>query len=301
MNRSLRLLACVLFLAPAMAQGDGVPVHDNGLVATWYAPAKKAPVIIALGGSECGDEGGRFLAQSVAKLGYGALALAYCIAPGLPPAVQNIPLEYFGKAIDWVEKQPLANRDHIGLYGISIGAETALVVAARDPRIKAVVVGSPSSAVWQGFDTHNYSSVAPTYLLDGKAVPYVPYDTSNPFVSIFDLYQRSLAGLPAHQDAIIPVENINGPVLLLSGKTDTLWPSTTMADQVITRLDAKKFPYAHEHIAYQNAGHGAPLPPGDYTGRLDTLGGTPEGNAAAHADAWKRTVAFFRQSLGSPD
>jgi uncharacterized protein len=302
MKRSLRLLACAFFIAPALAQPGGVPVRDNGLVATWYAPAKRAPVIIALGGSECGEKGGQLLGQAVSKLGYGALALAYCGTENLPPAVQNIPLEYFGKALDWVEKQPLADHKHIGIYGVSIGAETALMVAAREPRIKAVVAGSPSSVVWQGFDPRDYRSVAPTYLLNGAPVPYVPYDMSKPFLSILDLYQRSLDTLPAHQEAIIPVENINGPVLLVSGKADALWPSATMADQVIARLDGKNFRYAHEHVAYPDAGHVAPIPPTDFPlEQLERLGGTPDGNAAARADAWKRTVAFFHKYLGAPD
>lgn len=299
MKRSV--LFCALLLSTA-AFADGVAVRDNGLVATWYAPAKKAPVILVLGGSECGEKGGQYLAQNVANLGYGALALAYCGSEGLSPAIQNIPLEYFTKAIDWIAKQPLTDQGRIGLYGVSIGGETALVVAARDPRITAVVAGVPSSVVWQGFDPKNYGSVAPTYLIDGKPVPYLPYDMSKMFISILDLYQRSLDTLPAHQDAIIPVENIHGPVLLISGKADALWPSTAMSDQVIARLEAKHFKFPHEHVAYDNAGHVAAIPPSDNPAlkSLEGLGGTPDGNAAARADAWKRTVAFFKKYLGEP-
>ncbi len=303
MTRIPRALVCALFVVPAAAQSDtGVPVHDNGLVATWYAPAKKAPVIIALGGSECGENGGRLLASSLAKEGFGALALAYCGAEGLPPAVQNIPLEYFTKAIDWVGQQQLTDHNRIGIYGISIGAEAVLLAASRDRRIKAVVAGSPSSVVWQGFDPHNYASVAPTYTFEGKPVPYVPYDMSKPFTSIFDLYQRSLATLPEHPDAVIPADNINGPVLLISGKADTLWPSTAMADQVMARLDAKNFRFAHEHVAYDNAGHVAPVPPEEHPAlaSLEALGGTKDGNTAARAAAWDRTVAFFKKYLGDP-
>lgn len=303
MTRMTRALFCALFLVPAAAQtGSGVAVHENGLVATWYAPAKKAPVIIALGGSECGEKGGQLLASSIAKEGFGALALAYCGADGLPPAVESIPLDYFTKAIDWVEQQPLADKKRIGIYGISIGAETSLLVASRDKRIKAVVVGSPSSVVWQGFDTRHYGDTEPTYTFDNKPVPYVPYDMSKPFTSIFDLYQRSLVTAPDHQDAIIPAENINGPVLLISGKADTLWPSTMMADQVIARLDAKKFRFPHEHVAYDNAGHVAPVPPQDHLtlAMLNSLGGSEEGNMTARAEAWKRTVAFFKKYLGEP-
>lgn len=300
MKRSV--LVCALLLTTA-ASADGVAVRDDGLVATWYAPAKKAPVILVLGGSECGEKGGRYLAENIASQGFGALALAYCGTENLPPAIQNIPLEYFGKAIDWLAKQPLADKDHIGIYGSSIGGETALVVAARDPRLKAVVAGAPSSVVWQGFDPRDYSSIAPTYLLDGKAVPYLPYDMSKAFTSVLDLYQRSLDTLPTHPDAIIPVENINGPVLLISGKADALWPSTAMSGQVMARLEAKHFRFPHDHVAYDNAGHVAPIPPSDNPALkpLEGLGGTPDGNALARADAWKRTLAFFRKYLGAPD
>lgn len=301
MRFSWCFFACALFIAPVTAE-PGVPVHEGGLVATWYAPAAKAPVVLVLGGSECGEKGGQFLAERIASLGYGALALAYCGTEGLPPAVTNIPLEYFSKAIDWIEKQPLTDKHHIGLYGISIGGETALVVAARDKRIKAVVAGVPSSVVWQGFDPKNYAAVFPTYLVDGKPVPYLPYDMSRPFVSILDLYQRSLDTLPAHPEAIIPVEAINGPVLLISGKADALWPSAAMGDQVMARLDAKGFKFPHQHIAYDNAGHVAAVPPSDNPAMkaVEGLGGTAEGNAAARTDAWTRITAFFKASLGAP-
>jgi dienelactone hydrolase len=300
MKASWCLLACALSFASAMA--DGVAVRENGLVATWYAPVHKAPVVLVLGGSECGEKGGQFLAEHIASLGFGALSLAYCGLDGLTPAVKNIPLEYFGKAIDWIEKQPLADKKHIGIYGISVGGETALVVASRDKRITAVVAGVPSSVVWQGFDPANYGAVSPTYLLDGKPVPYLPYDMSQAFISILDLYQRSLNTLPQHPEAIIPVENINGPVLLLSGKADALWPSSAMSEQVIARLDTKHFRFAHEHIAYDNAGHVAPLPPSNNSAlkTLSTLGGTEEGNTAARTDAWARTGSFFKKYLGNP-
>ena len=300
------LAAALLSFPPAAAQSPaaGVPVRQNGLVATWYPPAsgKPAPAVLVLGGSECGEKGGQYLAQAVAGLGYGALALAYCGIEGLPPDVHDLPLEYFSKAVDWLAAQPLADNNRIGLYGVSIGGETALVVASRDPRITAVIAGVPSSVVWQGFDRRNYASVTPTYTLGGKPVPYLPYDMSKPFISVFDLYQRSLANLAAHQDAIIAVERINGPVLLISGKADTLWPSSAMADQVMQRLDADGFRFPHAHIAYADAGHGCATPPGGgpWLAQLDMLGGTANGNAAARVDMWKRTTAFLAKYLGDP-
>lgn len=283
----------------------GIPVRDDGLVATWYPPAsgKRGPTLLVLGGSEGGEEGGRQIAQAFAREGYGVLALAYFKADGLPQQLQEIPLEYFDKGLAWLVKQPLADPQHLAIYGISKGGETALLVASRHPEIKAVVAVVPSSVVWQGINMADYSSVKSTFSLGGKPVPYLPYDMSAPFTSIFDLYARSLKLADAHPDAIIPVERIGGPVLLLSGRADALWPSSAMADQVIARLDAKGFRYPHRHISYPDAGHAGAIPPregGPPASAYNALGGTTEGNAAARANSWKQVLAFLATAIGAP-
>ncbi|MBK6705871.1 MAG: hypothetical protein IPG56_20360 [Caulobacteraceae bacterium] len=53
-------------------------------------------------------------------------------------------------------------------------------------------------------------------------------------------------------------------------------------------------------LAYADAGHlvfGPPVPRDNaFYQRLDMLGGTIEGNAAARADSWPRIVAFLREA-----
>lgn len=319
--RFLHLAAAALLgassLSPSVAQpapvaGADAPapvaIREDGLVATWYPPAngRRGPAVIALGGSEGGERGGQMLARALSREGYGVLALAYFGADGLPPELQEVPLEYFDRAIAWVRRQPLVDPARVGIYGISIGGETALVVAARHPELRAVVAAVPSSVVWQGFSRRDYRSVRSTYSVGGQPAPYVPYDTSAPFTGVFDLYQRSMASFPAHQDAVIPVERIGGAVLLLSARSDALWPSTAMSEQVMARLDAHHFARPHRHIAYPDAGHGAMSPPdgrpaGDPArSALDNLGGTAAGNAAARTGMWQEVKAFLAAQLGRP-
>ena len=290
--------------APQVAAASGIAVRDNGLVATWYPPAsgKRGPVILVLGGSEGGEGGGKRLAEALAKQGYGVLALAYFKAEGLPEQLQEIPLEYFGKGVAWLQAQPLVDAGHIGLYGISKGGEAALLVASREPAIKAVVAVVPSSVVWQGINFANYADIKSSFSLGGQPTPYLAYDTGAPFTSILDLYERSLKFADQHPEAAIPVEKINGPVLLLSGKGDSMWPSSAMGDRVIARLDARGFKFRHEHIAYPDAGHGAMSPPngsGNNSPQAN-MGGTEAGNGFARADSWARITAFFKASIGAP-
>ena len=43
---------------------------------------------------------------------------------------------------------------------------------------------------------------------------------------------------------------MSASLLLLSGKFDTVWPSTEMADRIIKRLDQSGYSYPYKHIAY---------------------------------------------------
>jgi len=51
------------------------------------------------------------------------------------------------------------------------------------------------------------------------------------------------------EEASIPVENIKGSILLISGTRDSLWPATYMSDQIEKRLTTKGFEHHCERMA----------------------------------------------------
>jgi dienelactone hydrolase len=120
-----------------------------------------------------------------------------------------------------------------------------------------------------------------------------------------------LAFLPGLQDKIslaaatIPVERIQGAVLLISAGDDRSWPSEALSELAKERLAAFHHPYPYRHLIYPHAGH--PIAPPPYGPDFGTLlpgpgvqfiaGGTPKDNAAARADAWKQTLQFFEEHL----
>ena len=67
------------------------------------------------------------------------------------------------------------------------------------------------------------------------------------------LYERSL-----DEDAVaagsIAEEKIEGPVLLISGTDDQVWPSTRLSEMVIERLEEHNHPFRYEHLRYEDAG-----------------------------------------------
>jgi dienelactone hydrolase len=290
-----------LYMSPDVKTTD---VRENGLVATLYEPAKRGPHagIIVLGGSEGGIRSAQTTAAILASHGYAALAVAYFGMEGLPERLAGIRLEYIKNAIDWMGKREGVDAGRLAVLGGSKGAELALLAASYYPEIKAVVAYVPTNVAWPGIGGPGSS-----WTYQEKPVPFVPYNGApvrNPAdggktMMLTPLYQKSLDNREAVENAAIAVEKINGPVLLISGKDDQLWPSALMGELIIERLKQKKHRFRYEHLSYYGAGHAVRIPYNPTTGSVAggslVLGGTPHANARAQADSWPRVLRFLSE------
>jgi hypothetical protein len=111
---------------------------------------------------------------------------------------------------------------------------------------------------------------------------------------------------PAMEKASIPVERTNGPILLISGEDDQMWPSTIFSKQIIDRLEHHKHPYPSMHLSYPGAGH--MIRPGympktvtviihPIDGGRYELGGNAKDDAYASSDSWSKTLEFLAMHL----
>jgi len=251
------------------------------------------PGVLVLGGSEGGLMPGK--AAWLASRGYAALALAYFRYEDLPPLLEGIPLEYFGNALAWMMQRPEIASDRIGVMGASRGGELALQLGSMYPQIRAVVAYVPAN-------------VRIAACCGSTRVPYAWTWRGQPLSFVFP---RLLNNPTAMMSAAIAVEHTRGPVLLISGEDDGVWPSSMMANEVVTRLKQSHFPYAVEHLKYAHSGHRAGRPEivptwhgrvvNPASGREQNLGGNVEGDAQSSLDAIPKVLGFLQQSLqGSP-
>jgi dienelactone hydrolase len=249
-------------------------VRERGLYGRFFRPASGGPVpgVLVLGGSDGGLAPYAMReAALLARHGFAALALAYFYMGSLPDRLAGIPLEYFGGAIGWLKDQPSVRADRLGVIGTSRGGELALLLGAHYPDLQAVV-----SYVGSGLVFPSPAGPEPAWTFRGKPLPWI----SNPF--------NILQADPEQFDkAEIPVERTNGPVLLISGDADQVWPSTQLSQVAMDRLGRYERPYRDEFRHYPDAGHGIqppylPATPGTYY-----YGGDLGGNAAANEDSWR--------------
>ena len=281
------------------------PVVGRGLVGTLFYPAEVGPhpIVIHLGGTDGGLNEAR--GALLASHGFAVLSLAYFGIDPLPPELAEIPLEYFENALGWLTEHKAVDSRRIGVYGYSKGGELALLLGANFPQIRAVAAFAPSSVIWQGLRRGRVTS---SWTRGGAPLPFVPIKFSIGIlvrlmfgrpVAFRASYERGLKDRRAVEAAAIPAENINGPILLVSGENDAIWPSTIMAEMLIDRLQRNNFPHPYQLLKYKGDGHVTSIPylPAIQMRRGLVFSYEFDSNCQANIDAWKALLAFLKQHL----
>jgi dienelactone hydrolase len=261
-------------------------VSGVGFDGEFYPPLESAHKlgVLVLGGSEGGIPSRR--ARYLAENGFPALALGYFKTSRTSEYLDLIPLEYFDEPIEWLMNSEYTQGGAIVVIGESKGAELALLLASRKPELSGVVAFVPSAVVFQGIP-QDYSTPRSSWSYGGEPVPFVPYDMrnlpdpNNPL----SIYTNSLKQQEAVGKALIPVNNINGPILLLSAADDGMWPSVQMSEMIVRCLREGGFSHPYEHITYQNAGHTMT--------EYFMMGGDEEGNRKARIESSEKMLSFL--------
>lgn len=82
-------------------------------------------------------------------------------------------------AIDWLVKQPDADKEKAGMAGYSFGASVALPAACTDKRIKGLVLISP--ALHEQHRAHLRQCIIPKLIISGSSDDIVPVDAVKRF------------------------------------------------------------------------------------------------------------------------
>lgn len=224
----------------------GRPTHDRGTG------------VLVLAGSSGRLDSAR--AEVLARAGATALALRWFGGAEQPPTPCEVPLEMFVEALDLIA----AECDRLAIMGLSYGAEAALSVAARDPRIGSVVALAPTTVVWEGHREDDDAPARSKWTWGGDPLPFVPLDRSwrpaDEPPAFSPLYEHSIevADAGVVDAARIPVERIEAEVLLVAGGDDRVWPSTRAVEEIVA--SRAEHGLDTQTVVDLRAGHSVALP-----------------------------------------
>lgn len=306
--------------APTLQWRDATPFPGARLAL--LPGGGKRPAVIALGGSEGGSRMVSASAALLASHGFAVLALPYYSPPGfgvngptapevagLPTAFADIPVDRLDAARAWLAQQPEVDASRIALYGVSKGAEFALLAASRMAWPKAVVAIVPSDVVWEGWGPGVAPGQRSSFSWKGEPLPFVPYvdfekeflgfQTGQPVI-IRRPQDKGRAAFPERvAPARIAVENYAGPVLLVGSQGDQVWDSGGMAQAMAAQRQAAGLETVA--LVYSDAGHALSgtgwAPTTQVNAGPMKMGGNPQADARAQAEAFARTLVFLRETL----
>jgi uncharacterized protein len=230
----------------------------------YLSDSAKQPLIVAFGGGSGGNDWERNYLKdkrdSLLAHGFAVLAVGYFKTESSPGSLDRISLNAIADTVLSIARRtPQIDTARIILMGASKGGELVLNLASRYPCFKGVVALSTSHV---SFPALTIAANTSSWHYTNKEVTYVPapFKTLGPAIQgdLYRAFSMMLEDEEAVAEAEIEVENINGPILLLSGIHDDQWPSMYMSQQIMNRLAKKKFKHLHQHIELEG-GHIEPL------------------------------------------
>jgi uncharacterized protein len=213
-------------------------------------------------------------ARVIKAEGYDVLAPQWTVRAEVP--LESFPLDELA-----------ARNDRLVVMGNSWGAEAALLLAALDERVDAVIAVAPSAYVWgrvvEGLPQRS------AWTWQGEPLPFVPFDPDwrpdDDPPSYVGCYEQSLRVYDAYAEpARIPVERIRGDVLLIAGGDDKVWPSVRFAEEIVERRGER----TTRTVVLPAAGH-RPVLPGEEpktAGQRMARGGSDAADRELGALAW---------------
>jgi len=275
-------------------------VAGQGFEGHFYDAGEREKAVITFSGSEGGSDASDTMAWYYRQNDISALGVTLFAGEGTGNCLDRVPLEYAERAIAWLKEQGF---DQIAVDGISKGSEYALLAASAFDDITCVIARVPSYFVSEGMIGRKAPSGTSCWSYRGAEFPYVPYairefDVIGQFLRHREFnILRYNTGKAVADEAVIPMEKINGPILLISTRADTVWPSADQAQWIAAYLREHDFPHEVECLTYDHISHFA-IPMRSNTWLLKLLfrseRESPEECASEREDLSRKAVDFIQ-------
>ncbi|XP_070829531.1 acyl-coenzyme A thioesterase 1-like [Chaetodon trifascialis] len=278
-----------------LLMGDGVsrlPVKEENFQGVLFTPSGDGPFPAVLDLST-------FMSERRACLlaNKGFVVLAVWVYNDKPKNVNEMHLDHFEEAKDFLQRQPKVGSKGVGVISRSKAGDIALSLAAFVPGVEAVVwINGCNANVLTPLFYKKQQILSPLLFDHSKLI--TPESRANVKHGIKNPLARRSKG------SLIPIEQAEGRFLFVAAEDDLNWYSKGYMDEMVERLKhhgKENF----ESVCYPGAGHLLEPPYGPHctssvhgvTGFPVMWGGESEAHAAAEVHLWKKIQEFLRTHL----
>lgn len=236
---------------------------EHGFVGHLAEPdgGSEKAVIVIMGGEQSLLPGIKF-AERFADYGITGLAVSLFGAEGLPEGVDQIPLDMFIPAVDYLKR--IKKIEHISVYGQSMGSIFAVLVAQYIGGIENLIMVSPTHVPFEGTRDKKSMSGRSVATFQGKDIPFVPVDFSSIKASryykhpdvdyrvmgMWIAYHNAYQNKAAEKAAWLHLEKTNARILLIAGAEDEAWPAEYSVKALKEYLDEQSYEKEVKVILY---------------------------------------------------
>eukprot|EP00112_Aurelia_sp_Birch-Aquarium-sp1_P004401 Seg1498.1_Seg1498.2 transcript_id=Seg1498.1_Seg1498.2/GoldUCD/mRNA.D3Y31 product="Bile acid-CoA:amino acid N-acyltransferase" protein_id=Seg1498.1_Seg1498.2/GoldUCD/D3Y31 len=275
---------------------ERIEVAVGRLRGTLFVPKgnKRLPGVLDM----FGGHGGllEYRAALLASHGFVTFALAFYAYKDLPSSFIGLDLDYFIEAVEWFSRHQRVCQNGIGYIGVSYGAQVALQVSSECNLVSAVVAISAPHAIYTRIKYKGRMIGLARELNEDEV------DISEDGV----VTTRGTWGNLTNEfkDIEIPIENIKGKILLVSGDDDQSIDTKLIGRIMQERLLRCGRPPL-KHLHYPKTGHLIELP---YMPMCSVSfhkiysilfgwGGSIIEHSAAQEHSWRAVVQFLKENV----
>lgn len=245
--------------------------RDGFYGAYWLCPSGANCALIAMLGDDPEDHMARSAVKWLQRRGVNVLTMS----PGKKDySHHNYPLERIETAIAWLKAH---GNERVGIAGASTTGTLALTAASMFPELTLTIAMTASDFVWQGFAQGKKDGCREwpipgesLFTYRGKPLPYMPFCYQHPqYWHVFasegkrtgdmmnsrKIFDDSEAAHPIQEEEFIPVERIQGKLLMIGAADDTLWDAAKYIRRMEARLAEKPHSCAVEAAVYEHGTH----------------------------------------------
>ncbi|CAJ0939055.1 unnamed protein product, partial [Mesorhabditis belari] len=275
-------------------------IENDRVVGTLFLPpaarSQKLPTVIDIIGGNGGmrENRGALLASS----GFAVLSLAYLSFKSLPKSINEVNVEYFLKAIDWLSEQKFCGK--IGIQGNSFGGSIVHAISIRAPKIKAVCSINGAHCL----------DVFTQMLENGKPIPagkvdmeFLTYHVDNGYLVL----ERAIRNMKIPQQADFDYSKMAKDVAfrIVASRDDRVYDSLYSSEYLEKRIKEQGL-YVERDVVF--GGHlmepphvpNCPNLYAKYASMILSYGGDQYVHGKSQSQVWPRTIAFFNRFLGEP-